>query len=339
MLKELLPQVIIKQSLRKHEAYAAMLEIISGTAEPAQIGAFLTAIKMKGETSEEIAGFAKAMREKMIAVKCSSAEAPIDLCGTGGDMKCTLNISTLASFIVPACGIPVAKHGNRSVSSKCGSADVLEKLGAKISLSPESAEKCLNETGYVFLFAPNFHPAMKNVAPIRKALGIPTVFNLLGPLCNPACVKKQLIGIYDPALADIIASALHELGHETALIVHSNDGMDEISPFAMTTGILLSKHLLNLFQYEPENASNSLSDAGALTIKDADEGAKIFISVLKGEKGIARTAAILNAAAALFVAGKSASINESIAPVTEAIDSGRALAKLNEFIELSNKLS
>ncbi|MBI5361476.1 MAG: anthranilate phosphoribosyltransferase [Planctomycetes bacterium] len=335
MLKELLPQVINKQSLRKHEAYAVMLEIISGTAEPAQIGAFLTAIKMKGETSDEIAGFAKAMREKMIAIKCASAEAPIDLCGTGGDMKCTLNISTLASFIAAACGVPVAKHGNRSVSSKCGSADVLEKLGAKINLTPESAEKCLNETGYVFLFAPNFHPAMKNVAPIRKALGIPTVFNLLGPLCNPARVKKQLIGIYDPALTDIIASALNELGHETALIVHSNDGMDEISPFAMTTGILLSNHLLSLFQYEPENASS----AGSLTIKDADEGAKIFISVLKGAKGIARTAAILNAAAALFTAGKGSSISESIAPAAEAIDSGRALAKLNEFITLSNKLS
>ncbi|MDI6788570.1 MAG: anthranilate phosphoribosyltransferase, partial [Planctomycetota bacterium] len=284
-------------------------------------------------------GFIDAMREKMVPIRASRQLDLIDLCGTGGDRKNTFNISTTASLLVSASGVSVAKHGNRSVSSKCGSADILEKLGVNINLSPSHAERCLEEIGFTFLFAPNFHPAMKNVAPVRKALGIPTVFNILGPLCNPASVKRQLIGVYDDSKRRLIAETLKVLGHLNALIVHSRDGLDEISPAQPTDCIELNNNTLSEMTIDPESLGiKSPRGIDDLSTKDIDENVRMIYSVLKGEKGSARDAVLLNAAAGLYLAGKASSLKEGLVIAGETIDSGKALNKLQEFIALSNRL-
>lgn len=336
MIKEFIIDIISGRDLSKDQAHQAMLLVISGQVDPVQISGFLTALKTKGETVDEMTGFVRAMRDKMVTV--NSAGISVDLCGTGGDRKNTFNISTTASFVVSAAGLAVAKHGNRSVSSSCGSADILEKLGVKINLSPEAAEKCLNEIGYTFLFAPNFHPAMKNVAPVRKALGIPTVFNILGPLCNPAKVRRQLIGVYDSAKCHLVASTLKELSAETVLVVHSQDGLDEISPAGPTNGILLSNGSISRIEINPRAMGIKVGATDGLFVKDADESVKMVHSVLNGQKSVARDAVLLNAAAALYIGGKSKSIAEGVTLAGETVDSGRARKKLEEFIRLSNTL-
>ena len=336
MIKEYISAIVNGQDLSRDQAHQAMLLVISGRVDPVQIAGFLTALKTKGETVDEMAGFVQAMRDKMVAV--TSTKISVDLCGTGGDRKNTFNISTTASFVVSAAGLAVAKHGNRSVSSLCGSADILEKLGVKINLAPEAAERCLNKIGYTFLFAPNFHPAMKNVAPVRKALGIPTVFNILGPLCNPAQVRRQLIGVYDSAKCQLVASTLKELAHETALVVHSEDGLDEISPSGPTNGMLLLNGSISQIEINPKAMGIKTGAINDLSVKDADESVRMVHSVLNGQKSVARDAVLLNAAAALYIGGKSKSIAEGVTLARETVDSGKARQKLEELINLSNKL-
>ncbi|MBI5778251.1 MAG: anthranilate phosphoribosyltransferase [Planctomycetes bacterium] len=336
MIKEYIFAIVNGQDLSRDQAHQAMLLVISGRVDPAQIAGFLTALKAKGETVDELAGFVQAMRDRMVAI--NPAGISIDLCGTGGDRKNTFNISTTASFVVSAAGLSVAKHGNRSVSSSCGSADILEKLGVKINLTPEAAEKCLSEIGYTFLFAPNFHPAMKNVAPVRKALGIPTVFNILGPLCNPAQVRRQLIGVYDSARCQLVASTLNELSAETALVVHSQDGLDEISPAGPTNGMLLLNGSVSRMEINPQAMGITAGAINGLSVKDADESVRLVHSVLNGDKSVARDAVLLNAGAALYIGGRSKSIAEGVALAGETIDSGKARKKLEEFISTSNKL-
>lgn len=336
MIKDYLLRIADGNDLSRADARQAMLSIISGKVEPVQTAAFLVALKTKKESIDEVVGFVQAMREKMVAIKC--CENAIDLCGTGGDRKSTFNISTTASFVVAACGVAVAKHGNRSVSSRCGSADILEKLGAKINISPESAERCLNEIGYTFLFAPNFHPAMKNVAAVRTALGIPTVFNILGPLCNPAGVTRQLIGIYDGSKCRLIASVLKELGHRSALVVHSKDGLDEISPVQRTECVLFSDNSIKEIEIIPEELGVMGGKIETLSVNNIDESIRMLQSVLRGEKSVARDAVLLNAAAALFISDKSSGIKDGLLLAAEAIDSGKARRKMEEFIKESNRL-
>ncbi|MEK7309890.1 MAG: anthranilate phosphoribosyltransferase [Planctomycetota bacterium] len=336
MIKEYISAIVNGRDLSRDQAHQAMLLVISGRVDPVQIAGFLTALKTKGETADEMAGFVRAMRDKMVVI--NPAGISVDLCGTGSDRKNTFNISTTASFVASAAGLAVAKHGNRSVSSSCGSADILEKLGVKINLTPEAAEKCLNEIGYTFLFAPNFHPAMKNVALVRKALGIPTVFNILGPLCNPAKVRRQLIGVYDSARCQLVASTLKELGHETALVVHSEDGLDEISPTSPTNGILLLNGSVSRMAINPQALGIKAGAITGLSVKDAGESVRMVHSVLNGEKSVARDAVLLNAGATLYIGGKSKSIAEGVTLAAETIDSGLARKKLEEFINLSNKL-
>jgi anthranilate phosphoribosyltransferase len=335
-MKEFLSRIVNGENLSRAESRDVMVKIISGSVEPVQTAAFLVALKTKNESIDEVVGFVQAMREKMVSIK--GGENAIDLCGTGGDRKSTFNISTTASFVVSAAGLPVAKHGNRSVSSRCGSADILEKLGAKIDLSTQTAERCLNEIGYTFLFSPNFHPAMKNVAPVRKALGIPTVFNILGPLCNPANVKSQLIGIYDPAKTRLIAEVLKELGHKSALVVHSRDGLDEISPSKPTEGILLSDNSLKGIEINPEEFGIKNKNIKSLFVSNIDESVKMLNAVLKGEKTPALNAVLLNTAAVLYIDKKANSIKQGLSIAADTIDSGKALKKLNDFIKLSNQL-
>lgn len=337
MIKEFISHIVSGKDLSRIDARTVLLRIISGEVEPVQTAGFLTALKAKGETVDEMVGFVQAMRDRMIPVRSSQPDT-VDLCGTGGDRKGTFNISTTASFVVAGAGLAVAKHGNRSVSSKCGSADILEKLGAKIDLSPDAAERCLAEIGYTFLFAPNFHPAMKNVAPLRRALGIPTVFNILGPLCNPASIRRQLIGVYDSCLARLMAKTLQELAHESALVVHSKDGLDEISPAGSTEGILLCNRSIRKMNINPESMGIKAKNIDSLLVRDMDESIRLMQSVLQGNKSIARDAVLMNAAAALYIGGRADSLAKGMLPAAEAVDSGKAMWKLEEFIKLSNIL-
>lgn len=333
-MKEFINQIITGRNLSRADARTVLLRIISGEAEPVQTAGFLIALKTKGETVDEMVGFVQAMREKMVAIR--PRQDSVDLCGTGGDRKGTFNISTTASFVAAGTGLAVAKHGNRSVSSKCGSADILEKLGAKVDLTPDAAERCLAEIGYTFLFAPNFHPAMKNVAPVRRALGIPTVFNILGPLCNPASVKRQLIGVYDSRLARLMAETLKELAHDSALVVHSKDGLDEISPVGPTDGIILRNRSIKKMNIKPAAMGIKAKNIDSLLVRDVDESIKMMQSVLRGNKSIARDAVLMNAAAALYIGGRADSLDKGMLLAAEAVDSGKALGKLSEFIKLSN---
>lgn len=322
--------------LSEAEMAECMKEIMEGKTTDAQIGAFLTALRIKGETVDEITGAARIMRDKAATIK--APDGVLDTCGTGGDMSHTFNISTATAIVVSAAGVPVAKHGNRSVSSLSGSADVLEALGVKIDLPPEKVEKCLFETGFGFLFAPFFHPAMKYAVGPRKEMGLRTVFNILGPLTNPARAKRQILGVFAGKLTEALALVLGNLGSEDAMVVHGEDGLDEIT---ISNGTKVSRYKdgrLDTFYVSPEDFGLPRSDIKSIVGGDKDENARILISILKGEKSPKRDIVLMNSSAALVVAGKAEGLKEAMLIASEAIDSGKAYSRLQEIIRLSNSI-
>lgn len=336
MIRESINLLVQGIDLSEAEMAECMKEIMEGKTTDAQIGAFLTALRIKGETVDEITGAARIMRDKAATIK--APEGVLDTCGTGGDMSHTFNISTAAAIVVSAAGVPVAKHGNRSVSSLSGSADVLEALGVKIDLPPEKVEKCLFETGFGFLFAPFFHTAMKYAVGPRKELGLRTVFNILGPLTNPARAKRQILGVFAGKLTEALALVLGNLGSEDAMVVHGEDGLDEIT---ISNGTKVSRYKdgkLDTFYVSPEDFGLPRSDIKSIVGGDKDENARILISILKGEKSPKRDIVLMNSSAALVVAGKAEGLMDAMLAASEAIDSGKAYARLQEIIRLSNAL-
>ncbi|RPF43012.1 anthranilate phosphoribosyltransferase [Thermodesulfitimonas autotrophica] len=331
MLKEALAKVVAGEDLPAEEARAVMGEIMEGAATPAQIGAFLVALRMKGETAPEVAGFARAMREKAVGYR-SRHPLLVDTCGTGGDGAHTFNISTTAAFVVAACGCPVAKHGNRSVSSRAGSADLLEALGAKIDLPPAVAGQCLDTVGFGFFFAPLCHPAMKHAAGPRRELGLRTVFNILGPLCNPAGAQAQVVGVYAPELVDLVAAVLSLLGVKRAFVVHGAGGLDEVSPvgevlYAEVADGAVRRGVLDPIEYGVVRCQRAALKGGT-----AAENAAITRGILQGEAGPRSDAVALNAALALVAAERAQDVREGLGLARAALASGAALAKMEEYV-------
>ncbi|MFQ6674585.1 MAG: anthranilate phosphoribosyltransferase [Fidelibacterota bacterium] len=329
-MKTILRNLTAGKSLSQDQAKEAMMRVMAGEFDDAQIAGFIIALRAKGETVGEITGFAQAMREKMTPVPITS-EA-IDVCGTGGDSKGTFNISTAATFVVAGAGVKVAKHGNRSITSKSGSADVLSSLGVDISMPPEKMAQCVDEIGVGFLFAPVLHPAMKYAMGARKSLSVRTVFNILGPLCNPADVKRQLIGIFDGGLTVKIAQVLKRLGAEEAFVVHGADGMDEITTTSTTKISHLNiKGKVKSFILSPSDCGIEITNLDNLKGGLPQENAKIIKSVLKGTKGPHRDIVLMNAAAAILVGGNTGSIGEGMKLAEASIDSGAALNILDRL--------
>ena len=336
MIKEAIQSLVSGKSLTADEAAAVMDEIMEGQATPAQFGAFVTALRCKGETIEEMVGMARTMRAK--ALPMATRGPVVDTCGTGGDGAGTFNISTAAAIVAAACGVRVAKHGNRAVSSNCGSANVLEALGVRIDLSPTEAAECLEQAGIAFMFAPIFHPAMKYAGLPRREIGIRTVFNLLGPLCNPAGATAQVIGVARRDLVLEMATVLKELGSHHAIIVHGDDGLDEITVTGITHICELKDGDLKCYDINPEDYGLQQYVAADIKGGDARWNAAAILRLLQGEPGARRDAAVLNAAAALKAADVIDSFAEGINMAADAIDSGRALASLEKFIEVSQML-
>lgn len=340
MISEVIEKLVERVDLEENEIALVFDMMMEGKTTPSQVAALLVALRIKGESISEITGAAKAMIDKSIKIKHKFDNA-VDLCGTGGDGQGTFNISTAASFVVAGSGVPVAKHGNRSVSSPVGSADVFEELGVKINLPPEGAEKCLNETGMVFLFAPIYHPAMKNVAQPRKEIGIRTIFNILGPILNPASVKNQIIGVYGEFLLEPIAKVLRNIGSNHAIVIHGADSMDEITITGKTSVAELKDGIVRKYQIDPSEfgfKKRELEEIlGGSTKK---ENAEIVLSVLKGEeKEAKRDVTVLNAAAAIFVSGVVSDFEEAIEVANESIDNGNAMAKLVELTKFTTSWS
>ncbi len=319
--------------LSRTEARAALDEIMSGEATPAQTSAFIISLRIKGETAEEMAGLVETMRAAAVSV--SIGEPVVDTAGTGGDRSGTFNISTTAALIAAGAGAKVAKHGNRSASSQCGSADVLEALGVGIELAPEHTAEMVRKAGFGFFFAPRYHPAMKYVVPIRRQLGIPTVFNFLGPLTNPAGATRQLIGVYDGRMADRMIGVLSRLGTERALVLHADNGLDEVSVSGPTRGFELSEGKVSPVVFAPEDFGLTASDVSALAGGDAQTNAMILRSVLAGDTGPCRDAAVANAAVTLMVAGFAETSTEGARRAARSIDSGAAEGVLDRVIEMS----
>lgn len=335
MLKDFIAQVIVGQDLSQRQAQQAMQVIMSGQAGDVQISALLTALRIKGETSAEITGFAQTMRDYAVKIHCNNKQL-IDTCGTGGDKKGTFNVSTTVAFVVAGAGLTVAKHGNSGVSSSCGSADVLRALGIEIQLPPEVVAKMITDINIGFLYAPSFHTAMKYAAKPRKELGFRTIFNLLGPLTNPANAHCQLIGVYEPALTVKIGEALQGLGVQRAMVVHSFDGMDEISTLAPTQVTEVNNHEIKSYIINPLDYGFAGGTEDEYQGGTAEENAATIVEILKGQRGRKRDIVLINAAAALFVADKVATLAEGVAVAKESIDSGAAFEKLIELQNVSN---
>ena len=336
MIQDAIQAVVEGRSLSADDAADAMNEIMSGDATPAQFGALVTALRMKGETVQEIAGMARVMREKSLRVQAPGRV--VDTCGTGGDNSGSFNISTTAAFVVAGAGEKVAKHGNRSMSGSTGSADVLEALGVNISLSPESVARCIEETGFGFMFAQGFHPSMRFAAGPRREIGIRTVFNILGPLTNPANASRQLIGVADPSIAERMARVLGALGSEKALVVHGSDGMDELTITGPSTVWLLEGGDVSTFTVSPDELGLSVSDADSIRADSPEDSAAVARSVLSGEPGAARDVVLMNAAAALVAAGRSDDLAAGVQIAAESIDTGAAQSRLTSLAELTQTL-
>jgi anthranilate phosphoribosyltransferase len=337
MLKRFIAEVVEGKDLSEEEASKAMAHIMEGEALPTQIASFLTALRMKGETSEEIAGFARAMRARAVRIRARDGEGVVDTCGTGGDGCGTFNISTVVAFVAAGGGLTVAKHGNRSVSSKSGSADVLEALGVKITLPPEKVEECLQEKGLAFLFAPSFHPAMKHALGPRKEIGIRTAFNLLGPLTNPAGATVHLLGLYREDLTRPVAEVLRSLGSKAAFVVHGADHSDEISITGKTTVCQLKDGAITNYQIEPEEVGLRRANLEAIRGGPPEKNAQILLRILKGDPGPTRDVVLLNAAAVFVASGRASSLREGIEMARGSIDSGKAMKKLEGLIEFSHR--
>jgi anthranilate phosphoribosyltransferase len=331
--KALLAKVATGASLSREEAANAFDRMMSGEVTPSQMGGLLMALRVRGETVDEITGAVTTMRAKMLAVK--APPGTIDVVGTGGDASGSFNISTCAAFIVAGAGVPVAKHGNRALSSKSGAADVLGALGVKIDQTAEQVAHCIAEAGIGFMFAPAHHPAMKNVGPTRVELGTRTIFNLLGPLSNPASVKRQLIGTFSKHWIEPMAQVLNNLGSECVWVVHGSDGLDEITTSGPTSVAALENGKVRTFEVTPEEAGLPRTKSEALKGGDATENAKALLDVLKGKKGPFRDVSILNAAAALIVADKAKNLKQGAALAAKSIDSGEAEGRLDRLIAVS----
>lgn len=327
MFRDHLKKIIEGVHLDENQMADVMMEIFSGSLTDAQIGAFMGALATKGETEQELAGAARAMRRKAHRIQ-SSAGTIVDTCGTGGDGASTFNISTTTAFVVAGCDITVAKHGNRSVSSKCGSADVLEALGVRLDVDPELVEEAVEDIGIGFLFAPLYHSAMRFAATARKEVGLRSIFNMLGPLTNPAGANCQIIGVYAPELTEMFAHTLRLLGSRQAYVVHGHDGLDEISVCAPTRVSELKDGQVRTFNLHPEAYFDALADPGDLVGGDPATNADITRRILDGETGSRRNVVLLNAAAALTAAGKAADFADGIEHAAQAIDSGAAKNKL-----------
>lgn len=336
-LKSALAKVVSRQPLTAEEASAAMGLIMDGEATPAQIAAFITALAVRGETVEEITGFARAMRDRAITIS-PQADHLVDIVGTGGDRLNTFNISTTSAFVIAGAGAHVAKHGNRAASSRSGSADVLEALGINLEAPPEVVQACIEEIGFGFLFAPRFHPAFKHALGPRREIGIRTVFNILGPLTNPARARRYLQGVPGPAYTELMAQVLVQLGAERAFVVHGEDGMDEISMCAPTRVSEVADGRVETYTLTPEELGFSRAPLEALRGGLPEENARICVSILQGEEGPRRHIVLVNAGAALVAAGIAGSIPDGVARAAESIDAGRAYAKL-EALRLRTKFA
>lgn len=350
MIRKAIAKVVERENLTEGEMIEVMNQIMSGECTPAQIGAFITALRMKGETVDEITGAARVMRERATPIRVGKGvldidrddinidqETILDVVGTGGDGTNTFNVSTTVTFVVSACGVKVAKHGNRSVSSMCGSADVLEKLGVNLDVTPETVEKCIAEIGVGFLFAPALHGAMKHAIGPRREIGIRTIFNILGPLTNPAGADCQVMGVYQPELVEKLAGVLHRLGCRHGFVVNGADGMDEMTLTGETSVAEVTRDGVNLSTVTPEQFGLTRCEIAALKGGDATANAEIVKSILNGEQGPRREIVLLNAAYALAAAGKAATPTEGITLAAEAIDSGLALQQLEKLVEMTNQ--
>lgn len=336
MIRESIDTVVSGQSLSMEDASLVMREIMEGEATPAQLGAFLTALALKGETTQEIAGMAKVMRELALHVKVDGEL--IDTVGTGGDGKNTFNISTATAFVAAGAGLKVAKHGNRAASGSCGSADVLEALGVQIELSPEAVAQCVNEVGVGFMFAPAFHPAMRYAGPVRREIGIRTVFNILGPLTNPAGAQTQLLGVAFPELGGIMAEVLGFLGSHHAMIVHGHGGLDEISLSGDTSVWEVRGGEVEEWTLHVEDTGLPETPIEAIRGGTKEENAATMRRVFQGEQGPVRDMVLLNSAGVLMVGDKAESIRKGVEMSAGIIDSGAALAKLDQMIEVTQRL-
>ncbi len=335
MIKEAIAKAVDKEDLTEAEMMEVMNEVMGGRATPAQIAALITALRMKGETVEEVTGAARIMRQKATRIDARSTVI-VDPVGTGGDRMNSFNISTTTAFVVAAAGITVAKHGNRAVSSGCGSADVLEALGVNISAEPEIVEECIQQIGIGFLFAPRLHGAMKYAIEPRREIGIRTIFNMLGPLTNPAGATAQLIGVYDPQLTEMFAGVLKNLGTKRAFVVHGFDGLDEVTVTGQTRVSELKDGLITTYNIDAIDIFGETYPGEELVGGDPSVNAQITKDVLTGKDGARRKIVLLNAALALMAGEKSKDIQEGIAMAEECIDSGAAIKKLQALIELSN---
>lgn len=331
MIQECLGKIIGRKDLEEEEMADLMHHIMSGNATDAQIGAFMGALATKGETFSELAGAARAMRRKATRIQ-TTADTVVDTCGTGGDRSGTFNISTTAAFVVAGCGVTVAKHGNRSVSSKSGSADLLEALGLPLDVQPEVVEQAIEEIGIGFLFAPLFHGAMRHAAKARKEVGVRSIFNMLGPLTNPAGANCQLLGVFAPQLTEMFAQALRLLGARRAFVVHGHDGLDEISVCAPTRISELKDGLIRTYDVSPEQLLGRTAEPEALRGGDATVNASITRKILRGEQGAPRDVVVVNAACALMAAGVAHDFQNGIQLAEKAIDEGHAEGKLDSLI-------
>ncbi len=350
MIKKAIAKVVEREDLTEGEMIEVMNQIMSGECTQSQIGSFITALRMKGETVEEITGAARVMRERATPIRVGKGvldidrddinidrETILDVVGTGGDGTNTFNVSTTVSFVVSACGVKVAKHGNRSVSSACGSADVLEKLGINLNVTPEMVEQCIDRIGIGFLFAPALHGAMKHAIGPRREIGIRTIFNILGPLTNPAGADCQVMGVYRSDLVELLAGVLHKLGCRHGFVVHGSDGMDEMTITGETLVAEVTPSGVKLSTITPEQLGLGRCDMAALKGGDATANAVIVRSVLAGEKGPRRDIVLLNAAYALVAAGKTATPAEGMLLAAEAIDSGRALQQVEKLAAMTSQ--
>ncbi|MBM4446583.1 MAG: anthranilate phosphoribosyltransferase [Chloroflexi bacterium] len=336
MIKEAIVTLVSGRSLATDEAAKVMEEIMEGEATPAQFGAFVTALRLKGETVDEIVGLSRTMRAKAIPV--STDGLVVDTCGTGGDGSHTFNISTAAAFVAAGAGLKIAKHGNRAMSSQCGSADVLEALGVKIDLNAEQVQRCLKEIGIGFMFAPVFHPAMKYAAAPRREIGIRTVFNILGPLTNPAGAKAQVLGVGDESLIEKLALVLQGLGCQHALLVHGEDGLDEITITGKTHVCELKNDHIERYIVSPEDFGLPRASSGSIKGGDVKANAELLRNTISGTLGSQRDVVLMNAAAALVAGDKVETLQQGVAMAKEVIDNGSAAAKLDQLIEFSRSL-
>ncbi|PIU57211.1 MAG: anthranilate phosphoribosyltransferase [Chloroflexi bacterium CG07_land_8_20_14_0_80_51_10] len=334
MIKEAISKIVEGADLSMAETEGVMAEIMGGQATPAQIGAFLTALRIKGETAAEIAGCARIMRQNAIRVNPKRSDI-VDTCGTGGDGSGTFNISTAVAFVAAGAGLGVAKHGNRSVSSKCGSADLMQALGVKIDLAPDQVAQCIDEVGIGFLFAPAFHPAMKYATPVRQEIGLRTIFNVLGPLANPAWAKRQLLGVYSAELTETLAEVLKAMGTEHAFVVHGAGGLDELSTTGANKVSELRHGQVKTYELDPQTLGLAAAKQSDLRGGAVEENVEIIKSVLQGQPGPKRDIVLLNAAAVMVAGGKASDLKAGLAVATESIDSGKAFGKIGELARMS----